>query len=124
MPPTAAATRATRFERLMAKQIDRPALTELPAELADDQAWVWADELTGTFWYYVRKPAFKITFSSERNRAEIFRFVREREEPQYVVRDSPSMDVIMREIEALGGVLEPRGSVVGVPYFSVRWPVR
>ncbi|MGH9900402.1 MAG: hypothetical protein ACRD68_01030, partial [Pyrinomonadaceae bacterium] len=31
----------------------------LPAELSDERAWVWADLLTGTLWYYANKPAFR-----------------------------------------------------------------
>ena len=124
VPAAAAIARATQFEQLFPRQSTPPSAIELPTELADERAWVWADEMTGTFWYYERKPAFKVAFASDQTRAEIFRFVRERGEPQYVVRDSPTLDGIMREIEALGGTLDPRGSVAGVPYFAVRWPAR
>src|SRR6185312_8147917 len=46
----------------------------LPSELSDARAWIWADVLTGTLWYYDRKPAFKIQFSDKETRAKIFRF--------------------------------------------------
>ena len=124
VPVVATVARATDFERLVPTQRTPPSSIELPVELADERAWVWADELTGTLWYYERKPAFKIAFSTDRTRAEIFRFVRELGEPQYVIHENPTMESMMREIEAQGGVLEPRGSVVGVPYFAVRWPDR
>ena len=29
-----------------------------PTELSATQAWIWADLLSGTFWYYGDKPAF------------------------------------------------------------------
>jgi hypothetical protein len=94
----------------------------LPTELTAEQAWVWADLLSGTFWYYGNKPAFKIGFSVPEVRAMAFRFVFEREDPQYLVRDSATMQDIMQEISRLGGTLEPRGEVDGYPYFLIHWP--
>jgi hypothetical protein len=94
----------------------------LPTELAAEQAWVWADLLSGTIWYYGNKPAFKIGFSVPTIRAVAFRFVFEREEPQYLVRDSSTMQEIMQEIFSLGGKLELRGEVAGHPYFLIHWP--
>jgi hypothetical protein len=103
--------------------IERPVRhVALPTELAAEQAWVWADLLSGTFWYYGNKPAFKIGFSVPEIRAVAFRFVFEREEPQYLVRDSSTMQEIMQEISGLGGKLEPRGEVAGHPYFLIHWP--
>ena len=83
----------------------------LPSELVDDKAWIWADLLTGSLWYYANKPAFKIQFTDEETRAKIFKFVWERGERVY-----------MAEIERLGGKLEMRGKVDGQPYFLIVWP--
>lgn len=94
----------------------------LPAELVDDKAWIWADLLTGSLWYYANKPAFKIQFTDEEIRAKMFRFVWERGERQYLIQDSEQMKVYIAEIEKLGGKLEPRGKVDGQPYFLVVWP--
>lgn len=94
----------------------------LPAELVDDGAWVWADLLTGSLWYYANKPAFKIQFTDEETRARIFRFVFERGERQYLIQDSEQMKKYIEEIEKLGGKLELRGKVDGQPYFLVQWP--
>ena len=94
----------------------------LPAELVDDKAWIWADLLTGSLWYYANKPAFKIQFTDEETRAKMFRFVWERGERQYLLQDSDQMKVYMAEIEKLGGRLELRGKVDGQPYFLVVWP--
>jgi len=94
----------------------------LPSELVDDKAWVWADLLTGSLWYYANKPAFKIQFTDEETRAKMFRFVWERGERQYLVQDSEQMKVYIAEIEKLGGRLEMRGKVDGQPYFLVVWP--
>ena len=94
----------------------------LPAELVDDRAWVWADLLTGSLWYYASKPAFKIQFTDEATRALIFRFVYERGERQYLIQDSEQMKTYIKEIEELGGKLELRGKVEGQPYFLVVWP--
>jgi hypothetical protein len=94
----------------------------LPAELADERAWIWADFLTGTLWYYANKPAYKIQFTNPETRAMIFRFVFERGESQYLIRDSESMQTYMDEISRLGGRLEQKGKVDGQPYFLVAWP--
>lgn len=94
----------------------------LPPELADGRAWVWADLLTGTFWYYADKPAFKIQFTNSETRAMIFKFVSDRGERQYLIQDSERMQQFMDEIIQWGGTLEPRGKVDGQPYFLIRWP--
>ena len=94
----------------------------LPAELVDDKAWVWADLLTGSLWYYANKPAFKIQFTDEETRAMIFKFVADRGERQYLIQDSEQMKVYIAEIERRGGKLEPRGKVDGQPYFLIVWP--
>jgi len=94
----------------------------LPAELVDDKAWVWADLLTGSLWYYANKPAFKIQFTDEEVRAMIFKFVYDRGERQYLIQDSEQMKVYVKEIEQLGGTLEPRGKVDGQPYYLINWP--
>jgi hypothetical protein len=95
---------------------------DVPVELADERAWVFADRLTGPLWYEAEKPAHKVPFANTRTRAVVYRFVFERGEPQYVIRDSPDMQAILDEIERMGGTLEPRGEVDGCPYFLVRWP--
>jgi hypothetical protein len=94
----------------------------LPAELSAEHAWVWADLLSGTFWYYGNKPAFKIGFTVPDTRALVYGFVFERGESQYLVRDSATMQEIMQEISHMGGRLEPRGEVQGYPYFLIHWP--
>ena len=94
----------------------------LPSELADDHAWVWADLLTGTCWYYADKPAFKIQFTNSETRAMIFKFVFDRGERQYLIQDSERMQQFKDEIIQWGGTLEPRGKVDGQPYFLIRWP--
>jgi len=94
----------------------------LPSELVDDKAWIWADLLTGSLWYYANKPAFKIQFTDEETRAKIFKFVWERGDRQYLISDSEQMKVYIAEIEKLGGKLELRGKVDGQLYFLVTWP--
>lgn len=94
----------------------------LPAELSDAQAWVWANLLSGTLWYYAKKPAFKISFADTGTRALVYRFVFERKERQYIIRDAPDMQPLMDEISQMGGVLEARGTVGAFPYFAISWP--
>jgi hypothetical protein len=103
--------------------IERPARhVVLPANLSAEHAWVWADLLSGTFWYYGNKPAFKIGFTVPDIRALVYGFVFERGEPQYLVRDSATMQEIMQEISRIGGRFEPQGEVEGHPYFLIHWP--
>ena len=94
----------------------------LPAELVDDKAWIWADLLTGSLWYYANKPAFKIQFTDEETRAKIWKFVYDRGERQYLIQDSEQMKQYIAEIERLGGKLELRGKVDGQLYYLVTWP--
>ena len=94
----------------------------LPPELADEKAWIWADLLTGSLWYYARKPAFKIQFTDAATRELLFKFVFDRGEQQYLVQDSERMQTYMDEIVKLGGTLEQRGQVDGQSYFLVHWP--
>jgi hypothetical protein len=94
----------------------------LPAELVDDKAWIWADLLTGSLWYYANKPAFKIQFTDEDVRARMFKFVSDRGERQYLIQDSEQMKTYVKEIEQLGGKLELRGKVDGQLYYLITWP--
>ena len=96
----------------------------LPAELADDKAWIWADWMSGSFWYYANKPAFnfKIASTDAETRALIFRYIFDRGEPQYLVQDSEESKQYIAEIEHLGGKLELRGKVNGQLYFLIDWP--
>jgi hypothetical protein len=97
----------------------RPIL--LPAELADDKAWIWADLLTGSLWYYANKPAFKY-ITDEETRAMLLKFVSDRGEKQYLIDDSANMKKYVQQIEGMGGKLEMRGKVDGQPYYLVTWP--
>lgn len=94
----------------------------LPAELADERAWLWADNLTGTIWYYARRPAYKILFSDTDTRLLAYRLAWERGEPQYIIRDGDAIQPMLDEIGTLGGTLEQRGEVDHYPYFLIRWP--
>lgn len=94
----------------------------LPAELVDDKAWIWADLMTGSLWYYASKPAFKIQFTDHEVRAMLYRFVYERGERQYLLQDSEQMKQYIAEIERLGGKFEMRGKIEGAPVLLVVWP--
>ena len=99
-----------------------PKTFALPAELADERAWVWACELSGTLWYYARKPAHKVTSTNPDTRELVFKFVQGRGEPQYIVTDDSSMQSVADEIVQSGAKLERRGEVDGIPYFLIHWP--
>jgi hypothetical protein len=94
----------------------------IPAELADESAWVWATQLSGTFWYFAHKPTHKLTSTNADTRELVFKYVRGRGEPQFIVNDDPSIQPVLDEIVQLGGTLEHRGEVDGSPYYLIHWP--
>lgn len=110
----------SRYERSSTER--KPKQFMLPAELADQSAWVWACELSGTFWYYARKPAHKLSSTNAETRELVYKYVIERGEPQYIVTDDENMQAVANEIVELGGTLERRGEVDGYPYYLIRWP--
>jgi len=102
----------------------RPPRFVLSPELADERAWIWADDMSGTLWYYARKPAHKINSTNKETRALVYEFVKNRGEPQYLVGDDPAMKAVEIEIGQLGGTLELRGEVDGRSYYLIRWPAK
>jgi NADH:ubiquinone oxidoreductase subunit 6 (subunit J) len=94
----------------------------IPPELADESAWVWATQLSGTFWYYFHKPTHKLTSTNADTRELVFKYVRSRGEPQFIVNDDPSIQAVLDEIVQLGGTLEQRGEVDSYPYYLIHWP--
>jgi len=95
---------------------------EMPTELADEHSWVWADHLSGTLWYYVRKPAFKLSPTNRETRLLVYEFVRTRGDRQYIIGNDPGTQPVIDEIVSLGGRLELRGNVEGYPYYLIHWP--
>ncbi len=98
-----------------------PKQFSIPEELANESAWVWACQISGTFWYYANKPTHKLTSTNADTRKLVFRFVQGRLEPQFIVNDDPSMQAVLDEIVQLGGTLEHRGEVDGYPYYLIHW---
>jgi hypothetical protein len=94
----------------------------VPPELTDQRAWIWSDELSGSFWYYAQKPAHKVIFSNPDTRALVYKFVNDRQEPQYFIDDGPDMTKMKEEMINLGAQFERRGIVDGQTYYLVRWP--
>ncbi len=94
---------------------------DVPAELKDPSAWVWADMTTGTFWYAAKKASFKVAYFDPETRAGVYQFVKSRGEPQFFVQDYEGAPTLMRDFERLGAKLVARGQVFGVPYYKVEW---
>ena len=94
----------------------------VPAELADERAWVWSEGLSGTLWYYAQKPAYKFGWTNARTRSLAYRLAFERSEPQYIIRDRTDIEPLLAEVSQLGGVLETRGVIDGYPYYLIHWP--
>ena len=94
----------------------------LPPELADEQSWIWADNLTGTLRYYADRTAFKTPFSIPSVRRMAYSYVARRGEKQYMIIDSLPMMVLLAEAARSGAVAELRGRIGDVPYYLIRWP--
>ncbi|HJP94050.1 MAG TPA: hypothetical protein VJ875_18975, partial [Pyrinomonadaceae bacterium] len=118
------------FQRAWSNRVVSPAPRQasthppilLPSELMDDKAWIWADLLTGSLWYYANKPAFKIHVTDDETRAMLFKFVFDRGERQYLIDDGNDIEKHIKQIEQMGGKLELHGKVDGYPYFLIVWP--
>lgn len=122
LTPGIAVLAETRANYIPATTEAAPKQFSLPAELADEAAWVWACELGGTLWYYARKPAHKLTSTNRETREIVYKFVVERGERQYLIVDDDGMKAVGDEIVQMGGTLEPRGEIDGYPYFLIHWP--
>jgi hypothetical protein len=93
---------------------------QIPAELRDPHAWIYADVTNGAFWYYGDRPAFNIAFGGTTElREKVFHWVASRGEPQFLIMDGGLSQLVQKQIEAAGGKLEPRGEVFGQKYFKV-----
>jgi hypothetical protein len=95
---------------------------QIPAELLGENVWIFGHDLTGTLWYYAEQTAHSPTRTNTKTRALVYRFICDRGDLQYVIRDNDEMDSILNEIQQMGGTLEPRGEVEGRPYYRVSWP--
>ncbi len=93
----------------------------VPSELLSDRAWVWSDMTSGTIGYYSNKTSFKLPFSTREMRKQIFKFVTDRNELQYIVDDSESMKAILNEVRALGGVTHDRGKIGQYHYYQLNF---
>jgi hypothetical protein len=94
----------------------------LPAELADQQSWIWADKLSGTLSYYADRTAFKTPFSIPSVRLIAYSYIARRGEQQYMIVDTPTMKALLTEARMSGAVAELRGSIGYAPYYLIRWP--
>lgn len=98
-----------------------PPRFSLPVDLADERAWIWADHLSGTIWYYTARPTHKLTPTNRETRELIYQFMKSRDEPHYLVADAPNAQPILEEIVKLGGQTTLRGEVEGYPYYLIEW---
>jgi hypothetical protein len=99
-----------------------PRELHIPADLAHEGAWIFADVQTGPLWYYARRPAYKVLFTDAPTRQLICRFIFERGEPLYAIKDSAEMQLVLGELEQMGARLEAKGEMDGCPYYLAHWP--
>jgi hypothetical protein len=88
----------------------RPAhyIAELPKEVTDPNAIVWADISSGTAYYYDHKYAAKLLFAGECTRDRLVHQVFERGRDQYFIDDSPTMKQIISQISKFAP-MQPAG---------------
>lgn len=99
-----------------------PTPFSLPAELDDERAWIWADHLSGTIWYYAARPTHKLVPTNRETRELIYEFMKSHDEPHYLVADAPNAQPILEEIVKFGGKPQLHGDVEGYPYYLIEWP--
>jgi hypothetical protein len=94
----------------------------IAAELRDPRSWVWADMTSGSLYYYAGKPGYKITFSDDAVRRDVFTWVRSRGEPQYLIDDAPTLAGVSGLVTEMGGTKIHRGRVFGYDYYELCLP--
>jgi hypothetical protein len=94
----------------------------LPEPLRDPRAWIIADRLTGTFWYYHGILAHSILHADPDTRRAFYQFVRSRGEPLYLVYDDPLLKELSPELLAARVRLTPIGRFADSDVYRIDWP--
>jgi len=91
---------------------DAPTTTlPVPDPMLGENAWIWADNYSGSIVYYTGHAAFKLPFSSPETRQMMYRWIQTKGYSQYMVVDSDDMKKIADETRAAGWQLSPAGTV-------------
>lgn len=100
-----------------------PAQFKVPNLLLDDATWILADVMSGTFYYFAAKPAFKVSVGSPRARRQFYQMIQKEGGRIFLLKDSKEMTRMMTELkEDLRAQITPSGDVNGYPLFEVSFP--
>lgn len=94
----------------------------VPAAMLGPDAWIWSDELAGTFLYEYEKPSFKPQVASPGATRALFEIAAQRKERQFLVNDIGITQEFIAAIErgAYGPFkLKPSGTAFGAPVFEL-----
>jgi len=113
------------------KDLARTALTSpeeppfqfnVPAELLDAKAWIWADTYSSSIDYYTAHSSFKLPFSTPQMRKLMYAWIKSKGDSQYMIADSDGMKKLVGEAQALGWKLTYLGDLRGAPYYKMEMP--
>jgi hypothetical protein len=90
--------------------------------LKDDKAWILSDILSGSFWYYHKKPSLRAGFASEAAQDAFVQWTQMRQDRVYWVNDSDSQMSSMKRLEDKGYIFESIGFAFGAPVYRVTAP--
>ena len=93
------------LERLSAQPDTTP-----PAALRDGRAWILADRLSGTLWYYDGIPSLRIANLDAPTRQAFFKYLQTRGEPVYLIVDNGMMADLAHELQAAGATFSEAGN--------------
>jgi hypothetical protein len=91
----------------------------VPPEMQDPHAWIWADTFSGSIRYYAGHPAFRVYPGTPDMRRMMYGWIKARGEPQYFVEDSETMCGLLHEARAAGWKATLIGYIRDVPCFRL-----
>lgn len=93
--------------------------TQIPEELMDPKAWILADHLSTSLWYYGHKGSIRILTSSEKAKALIWDFLKHQEGPTFIVVDDQQHPEFLPYFRQARIPFAQAGEVFGTPYYRV-----
>jgi len=92
---------------------------DMPQEMQDPHAWIWAHMFSGSVRYYTGHPAFRIYACDPDIRKMIYGWVKARGDRQYLVEDCDTMRQTIDEVRALGWKTTLIGHIRDAPCYRM-----
>ena len=115
---TRTAVRETAMDAFTLKDTPAPTLA-VPGPMLGQNAWIWADNYSGSIVYYTGHAAFKLPFSSPEIRQMMYQWIQVNGYSQYMVMDSDTMKELIAEARTLGWQFSPAGSIREAPCYKM-----